>query len=495
MTKEQYFGEVNQFKKLAGLLKEGKAYGGVDDIPDMEFTLDGKDYIAKLEVDYSFNYDHEDGVYDYDQEVRVLELGVAEPGDSEYVPVTDPAVIKNIQHVLNTDPKLSQSIEDMVDTWDAGEAYDDADEYFDDGDYDEFREGDDYDMGTPSGDTDAMGNIAEDMGFNSFKSIDQVIDLLAFLGDYMQDRADSGEESDELGNYSMNKEAEFSSKIDDAIEYLQGLGKNRNVSEDIKKKFSVGDKVKYKGSDWEIVRASGDGFSFRLKSPEGVLSNIVTVMDLRDENQESEEEGGDSTISRGEKIALARGLDLLTNEQMIGLYLKALENYEEEPGKYLNMIPGLENWGSRDNEGRFKISASRLGKALGVESPNTSIRTVNKYVNILKGEESKEEELLYPKILKAAEKLKKRNPRDLAAIVNNAIVDTPIPAMKKRGRPGLPSDLGRRVDVVVNGLVNQAGFEWDRARKSAISKIAKEVGADESKVAAAYQEYSRLKRK
>lgn len=217
-------------------------------------------------------------------------------------------------------------------------------------------------------------------------------------------------------------------------------------------------------------------------------------MDLRDENKESEEEE-DTTISRGEKIAIARGLDLLTSEQMTGLYLKALENYEEEPGKYLNMVPGLANWGSRDNEGRFKISASRLGKALGVESPNTSIRTVNKYVNILKGEGDREDEALYPKILKAAEKLKKRNPRDLAAIVDNAVTDTTAPAMQKRGRPGLPSDLGRRVDVIVKGLVNQAGFEWDKAKKSAISKIAKEVGADESKVAAAYQEYDRLKRK
>jgi len=362
-----------QLMKAAGLLTEGVEVGGSDTIEEFEFELDGKHYMATLDVDYTMNYSPQDGDYDnYDQEVKVRDLGVDEVGDyMEYVPVNDPELIKKVQNLFNTDPKFSERIENLVDTWDAEESYEDADEYFDD-----LEEDSDYDMGAPSGNTDAMGDTA-------------------------------------------------------------------------------------------------------------VTGNI-------NGDEEGEE---DTEISRGEKIALIRGLDLLTNKQMVGLYLKALEKYENEPGKYLNMVPGLANWGSRDEEGRFIISVSRLGKALGVESPNTSTRTVNKYLNILKGEGDREDEALYPKILKAAEKLKKRNPRDLVAIVDSAIVNTAAPAMKKRGRPGLPSDLGRRVDVMVKGLVNQAGFEWDRAKRSAISKIAKEVGADESKVAAAYQEYDRLKRK
>ena len=443
-----------QLMAAAGLLTEAVEVGGSDTIEEFEFELNGKHYMATLDVNYQMDYSPQDGDYDnYRQQVEVRDLGIDQVGDyQEYVPVGDSELIKKVQDLFNTDPAFSERIEDLVDTWDAEESYEDADEYFDD-----LEEDSDYKMGTPSGDTDAMGdtavmgNIAENMYGNSFKDIGQVIDLLAFLGDYMEDRADSDDESDESGRYSMNQESQFSSQIDDAIEYLQGLNKKPT---DIKGAIS---------------------------EDEGSVGG--------------DQEQGDTIISRGEKIAMARGLDLLTNEQMIGLYLKALEKYENEPGKYLNMVPKLANWGSRDNEGRFIISASRLGKALGVESPNTSIRTVNKYVNILKGEGDREDEALYPKILKAAEKLKRRNPRDLATIVDNAIADTAAPAMQKRGRPGLPSDLGRRVDVVVKGLVNQAGFEWDRAKKSAISKIAKEVGADESKVAAAYQEYDRLNRK
>lgn len=226
-----------ELMKTAGILTEGIEVGGSDTIEEFEFELDGKHYIATLDVDYTMNYSPQDEDYDsYNQEVKVRDLGVDEVGDyKEYVSVNDPELIKRVENLFNTDPEFSKEIEDMVDTWGAEQAYDD--DYYDDGDYDEFREGDDYDMGTPSGDTDAMGNIAENMYGNSFKSIGQVIDLLAFLEDYMQDRADSGEESDETGRYSMNKEAQFASQIDDAIEYLQGLDKKRTVGESEKKSF------------------------------------------------------------------------------------------------------------------------------------------------------------------------------------------------------------------------------------------------------------------
>jgi hypothetical protein len=215
--------------KTAGLLTERVVeVGGTDVIEEFEFELDGKHYIATLDVTYTMDYSTRDEDYDnYNQEVVVRDLGIDQVGDyKEYAPVEDSELIAKVQNLLNTDPAFSKRIEDQVDTWAAEEAYDDGDDYFDDLDEDS-----DYDMGTPSGDTDAMGdtavmgNISEDMYGNSFKSIGQVIDLLAFLGDYMQDRADSGEESDELGNYSMNQEANFSSQIDDAIEYLQGLNK------------------------------------------------------------------------------------------------------------------------------------------------------------------------------------------------------------------------------------------------------------------------------
>lgn len=156
MKNKQLINEVKRFQEIAGIKKEARSnrLGGTDTISEFEFELDGKAYIANLDVNYSFDWDNEDGPYNYEQDIEVKELGMGDISDYEYTPVTDQKVILDIQQELNTNPKLNQRIEDMVDTWDAGEAVDD--DYYDDGDYDDFREGDDYDMGTPSGDTDAM---------------------------------------------------------------------------------------------------------------------------------------------------------------------------------------------------------------------------------------------------------------------------------------------------------------------------------------------------
>lgn len=153
-----------QLMKTAGLLTERVVeVGGTDTIEEFEFELDGKHYMATLDVNYQMDYSPQDEDYDnYRQQVEVRDLGVDEVGDyMEYVPVNDPELIKRVENLFNTDPEFSERIEDLVDTWDAEESYEDADEYFDDLDEDS-----DYGMGTPSGDTDAMGNINEDQKKN-----------------------------------------------------------------------------------------------------------------------------------------------------------------------------------------------------------------------------------------------------------------------------------------------------------------------------------------
>jgi hypothetical protein len=152
MKNKQLLNEIKRFQEIAGIKQEAKApsYGGHDSIPDFEFDLNGKEYIAKLQISYVFNWDQEDGIYDYDQTVEVDELGVAQ-GD-EYVPVTDRSEILNVEQTLNTDSALSKRIGDLIDLSDAEAEMDDSyDERFDD-----LEEDSDYDMGTPSGDTDAM---------------------------------------------------------------------------------------------------------------------------------------------------------------------------------------------------------------------------------------------------------------------------------------------------------------------------------------------------
>jgi hypothetical protein len=158
MKNKQLVSEIKRFQEIAGIRKEANSarHGGVYNIPDFEFELDGKAYIANLDVNYSFDWDTEDGAYDYEQEIEVKELGMGDISDYEYTPVTDQSIVLDIRQRLNTDPKLSKEVENQVDTWDAETEVED---YYDDGDYDDFREGDDYNPGTPSGDTAVMGNI------------------------------------------------------------------------------------------------------------------------------------------------------------------------------------------------------------------------------------------------------------------------------------------------------------------------------------------------
>jgi hypothetical protein len=154
MKNKQLINEVKRFQEIAGIKQEARtpSYGGMYNIPDFEFELDGKAFIANLDVTYGFDWDSEDGIYNYEQDIEVKELGMGDISDYEYTPVTDQKVMSDIQQRLNTDPKLDREIEDLVDTWDAEPEVDDSyDERFDDLD-----EEDDYDMGTPSGDTDAM---------------------------------------------------------------------------------------------------------------------------------------------------------------------------------------------------------------------------------------------------------------------------------------------------------------------------------------------------
>lgn len=146
--------ELKRFQELAGISEKQQAqYQDVKDVSEVEFEFEGKDYIANLEVEVSFDWDREDGVYNYDQNVKVVELGVLQ-GD-EYITVSDSGEINKVQNALNTDPKLSKEVESNIDLSDIEPSYDDS---YDEPDF--LEDTSDYSMGTPSGDTDAM-NIGE----------------------------------------------------------------------------------------------------------------------------------------------------------------------------------------------------------------------------------------------------------------------------------------------------------------------------------------------
>ena len=206
--------------------------------------------------------------------------------------------------------------------------------------------------------------------------------------------------------------------------------------------------------------------------------------------------GDEKEMSPADRAVLTKGLQLMTKPQMAALYLTALEKYEGARGKYLVMVPGLEPWGQRDESDAFRVSIVRLQEALGLDSYQTAIRTIRKFKNILSGVGGTEDEVIYPKIIKAAEEFEKMNPRDVAMLAGDAITGEPtVAASRSLRKPAEdPKKLAQRVDFLVKGLMKNPLFK-DRAKaeKVAISKIAKEKNTDEFKVAKAYQSFIKIK--
>lgn len=88
--------------------------GGNESIPDFEFVFNGEDYLAKLEVNWSADYDaenHEMGFVDMDITIHELAKAV---GD-EYIDVTDENEKAAVKKELETDPKLQKELSNYVD--------------------------------------------------------------------------------------------------------------------------------------------------------------------------------------------------------------------------------------------------------------------------------------------------------------------------------------------------------------------------------------------
>lgn len=215
-----------------------------------------------------------------------------------------------------------------------------------------------------------------------------------------------------------------------------------------------------------------------------------------DDDSLDSDEYSDENLSKGERVALTRGFQLLTKSQMAGLFLKALEKHEDANGKYLNMVPGLRNWGRINGRGEFTIPVVSLAKALNVDSPYTAVRTVNKFRNIFKGIGSQEDEHLYPKIIKAAEQFKNQNPKDLAFQAGDAITSVPdikgsLDVDTKQNR----LKIGQKVHSLASSLMQIPKFAHrESAVRAAIAKISSEEARGEQMVAKAYQEFLKSKR-
>lgn len=220
---------------------------------------------------------------------------------------------------------------------------------------------------------------------------------------------------------------------------------------------------------------------------------------LNEEN-EDEEEG----YTSGEKAALARDFQILTKPQMAAIYLRALGIAEDDDsGKYIVMIPDLENFGDYTENRAFEITLPALADALGLDSRGTITRTTNKFINLIKGEGETPSESIYPKIVKHFEEFSRQTPTSLASLAGQAIQDTSYTknrdkaaaeltksAARARQRKEDELKLGEAVFSLIKSLKESPVFsDPKKAQRAAIMRIARDSSMDPAKVDLALQKF------
>jgi hypothetical protein len=226
---------------------------------------------------------------------------------------------------------------------------------------------------------------------------------------------------------------------------------------------------------------------------------------------EDQEDYGDrdfdeSTLSSGERAALARDNQIISKSQLAALFLKALGRSEGEDGAYLVMIDGIKDFGEFDpNTRAFKITVPALADAIGLESMGTVYRTVNKFVNLIDGVGETQGEILYPKVVSAYEEFSTMNPVQLSNLAANCIQKAEEYTLNRdkaesaregaantRAQKAKRDDLiGEKVYSLINSLKSSSSIfkEPGRAQKIAIKKISTETGNTEEKIKELYKKY------
>ena len=226
-------------------------------------------------------------------------------------------------------------------------------------------------------------------------------------------------------------------------------------------------------------------------------SNLSENVDLWDEERE---------LTRGEKAALARDFQIISNEQMAAIYLRALGMEEGDPGKYIVMIPGMVDFGGKNTEtGMFELSVPAFADAIGMDSTETARRTTKKLRNLLSGKDDPSESIS-PKYMESFNNFQKKTPaylanyaagciQDLSYTKNRDKAETNLEkaAEKRLAKKKKDSQIGYKVLQLAKSLKDQhPGFkDPEKALRAAVNKIAVETGIQSDKIKNIYSEYLR----
>ncbi len=228
-------------------------------------------------------------------------------------------------------------------------------------------------------------------------------------------------------------------------------------------------------------------------------SNLSENVNLWDEERE---------LTRGEKAALARDFQIISNEQMAAIYLRALGMEEGDPGKYLVMIPGMDQFGEKNPEtGMFEMSVPAFADAIGMDSTETARRTTKKLRNLMAGKDDPSESIS-PKYLESFNNFQTKTPSYLANYASGCIQDPSYTKNRDKAETNLEkaaenriakkkkdAEIGYKVLQLSRDLKRNPAFrEPEKALRAAVSKIAVETGIQSDKIKNIYTEYLRKER-
>jgi hypothetical protein len=95
-----------------GVVAEAKI-GGYVEVRDEELEVDGVPTIVSCDVDYELDKESQ-SISDY--KIKITELEMDKEDVGEYIPVSDPKAIAQVENRLNTDEALAKSILNRIDT-------------------------------------------------------------------------------------------------------------------------------------------------------------------------------------------------------------------------------------------------------------------------------------------------------------------------------------------------------------------------------------------
>jgi type I site-specific restriction-modification system R (restriction) subunit len=240
---------------------------------------------------------------------------------------------------------------------------------------------------------------------------------------------------------------------------------------------------------------------------ENYVAEDTMTYDLSEEDDEEDFDWlEDEELGSGEKAALARDFQILSKPQLAALYLRALgKAKEDDPGKYLVMVDGIDQFGEYDQDSRaFKLSTAALGDAIGLDSIRTVGRTVNKFVNLINGTGETSAEALYPKLLRAYEFFQNRPIAQIANLASEAVEDPatstkhreeaiaagPRAAAQRAAQKKMQVEVGSKVFALINSLRRNEIFrDIAKAHRAAVNKMANETGLTPERINLAYRTF------